>query len=308
MKKTLITAGLLVAAGSAQAALIASESFYTTDSAIGSYKHGNSIASDPQNENIAGTVGFTTGNKWSGITGIISPNKWYGTVHSAMVGSASAGSANIWKGSDANSDISVRQMGSTPVVSGSYFFSGTLRPQDTTGMRDGEIRTMGMNHAPDGPGGYPTDISTGMHYGVRQEAGVVYLAAFAGGNSYNMLDITGESGNILLQVVLQLDVDASGNESFSAAYAWNNATDLTSVVSGAPIESWDSASDMEWLWLQREAGSTIGANSDVLFDEARFGTTLADVTTYDAIPEPATLGLIGMVGLGLLAARRLRLD
>jgi hypothetical protein len=42
---------------------------------------------------------------------------------------------------------------------------------------------------------------------------------------------------------------------------------------------------------------------DVYFDELRYGTTLGDVVP---VPEPATLGLMALGGVGLVAMRRRR--
>ncbi len=286
MKSILIVTIALLAGlmGTARATLIASESFETAaDGAGGMYVSGNIY-----NQGVTvGNTGFNTSNAWVNNTGAIKANTSDNTdywldVHSGISGSAGTthGAALITSGNTRNSN---RLLAAAPSTAASYYFSGVGRMNGSSVMDNGDKMAMGMM---DSIAASSFDVSTGMHIGYYRTNDVNYLAAFAGGNTYNLLELSGGLVGKVYQVVLKLEVGAAGNETLTAWYAADGDLALTPALAATDVgDIWQDAGDLDTFTLQTEEGGT----SDVQlgrFDEMRFGTSLTDVTT---IPDPATL-------------------
>jgi len=286
---------LTASTGLVEAALIASEGFFTfTD--IG-YSNGNLGGQSSVN---SGNLGFTVDSAWQNATGLVRVSNTVNYTHSGLTpnngvdgGVNYVGMAMINGSATANLERnSTRALAATPVSSPTYFLSGLVTHKGA--MYDGDYMSAGMGVA---TALTVNNITKGFHFGLSKAEGVVSLSAFAGGNIYTLAPAAVDT---TYQIVLRLDVNASGLETLTAWYAENHATQLTQALSTA-VESWSAADDLRNLNLQSASPGTLAADFQH-FDEIRFGTTMASVT---AIPEPGTLSLFG-IGLLLsgLAFRR----
>jgi hypothetical protein len=283
MKKMMsITAILVSVAGLVQAALIASESFET--SADGVYVSGNIYNQGV----VTGNTGFSSSNVWVNNTGAIKANTstnsayWLDT-HSGISGSVGTthGVALVTSGYNRNSN---RLLAATPATASSYYFSGVSRLNGSTVLDNGDKMSMGMM---DAIAANSFDVSTGIHFGCYKQSDTDYLAVFAGGNTYNLLELAGGLVGKVYQVVLKLDVDASGNETLTAWYAADGDQTLTPGLTAADVgDIWQDAGDLDTFTLQAAEGLNTTGTQLGRFDEMRFGTSLSDVTT---IADPATL-------------------
>lgn len=312
----LVATAALTAAGlttAAQAQLISSESFWTTTTnppPNSQYLAGpiGSTTGTPAYTNtvvVVGNTGFSAANRWTNGTGGIQADAANSLTHNGLVGSSATGSIQLAPFTSAiGNRNSSRALAATPTTSSSYFMSGLIRGASTVSA-NGKAGTAGF--MPSIPSGTTFDITTGIHMGLHVEGEAFKIAAFANNQTFNLLTLggLGPATTSVHQVVLRLDVNASGNETLTAWYAIDGATILTQGLAPTDIgDFWSSPGDLDTFALQiRGAGAssaTIG-----LFDEMRFGTTLGSVTS---IPEPSTHALLALaaVGLGAHVVRRRR--
>jgi len=310
----LVAAAALTAVGlptAAQAQLISSESFWTTgvnpppnsqylagaigSTAVGAPAYNNTVV-------VAGSTGFNAANPWNGTTGGISVDVGISLTNPGLVGGSATGSVRLTPFSGTTDRNTSRALAATPTTSSSYYMSGLIR--GTTVADNGKAGTAGF---------MPSialntfDISTGIHMGLHVESGALKIAAFANNQTFNLVTLGG-SGPALTsvhQIVLRLDVNASGNETLTAWHAIAGATSLTEGLAPTDIGNfWSSAADLDTFALQiRGAGAS--SQNVGFFDEMRFGTTMDSVTS---IPEPSTYALLALaaVGLGAHVVRRRR--
>jgi hypothetical protein len=294
---------------SAHAQLIASESFWTTttnpppNSQYLAGAIGSTVSSYNNTVVVAGNTGFNATNSWVNGTGGILADAGISLTHNGLVGTSQTGSnqlAPFASGTDRNSN---RVLPATPPTSSSYYMSGLIR--GTTVAADGKAGIAGF--MPSGPASTAFNISTGIHMGVHVESGALKIAAFANNQTFNLVTLGG-SGPALTsvhQIVLRLDVNASGNETLTAWYAIDGATDLTLATNVNQIDIgnfWSSAGDLGTFALQIRGA---GASNQIVgfFDEMRFGTSMGSVT---AIPEPSTWALLAGSLTALMIFRRRR--
>jgi len=282
----------------ASAAVISSESYWTQATPSGGSYGAGGIAQNSSPDNTAvvqGNTGFNATNKWLSQTsaiGVINTTSLSGSV---VQGTTQSGSVDfIAKGVDRTSN---RQLASVPTLASTYYLSGLVKVGALANLGTGEYLTSGFLGS--APAFSTINLSTGFHYGVRNVAGTVYLAVFAGGNAYNLLALDSTTVTNTYQIVLKLDVNASGVDTLTAWYATNNASSLTQGLAATSVETWTGASSLDYYALQSH--TTVADNRLVYFDEMRLGTALADVTT---IPEPATVGLSLLGGILVLLMRR----
>jgi len=303
MKKItgLMMLGSLYAAGIAKGALIASESFWTTNAAPanGEYRQGSiaGVVSTYDNTVVtAGNSGFNAAKPWVGNTSGIAVTEGTSLTHNGLVGGSKSGALTLTPFASATGNRqSNRSMVSVP-TSGSYYISGLTR--GTSVANEGAAGTVGFLSS---ISGNTFDISKGVHFGFHVDGGKLHLSAFANNSTYNLVNLSDTGLTAFYQVVMKLDVNASGNESLTVWYAKNGDANLTLGLATTDIgDFWSSAADIGTFAAQiRGAGSS---NKSIGYvDEVRFGTTLGDVT---AIPEPATLGLFTLSSAALLLARR----
>jgi hypothetical protein len=293
--KTGKTIGIILliagAAVSVQATLIAYEGFLNT-AATNDYA---AVALGNALPVVVGNSGFDSANTWGGPTSSIQADA--GSLsHSRLVQSAQSGQILLYSGTLGRG--SSRSLAATPTVSATYYMSGLVNLASAGRLAAGEYRAVGFM------GTNVNGISTftnGMNYGVRNVAGSIYLAAFAGGTIYNVAALPAFATTY--QVVLKLDVNATGNETLSAWYAASGDTKLNDGFSGVSVETWSKAADLSRLSTQISSGTAYAAGTGTGFDEVYLGTKLSDVTTA-AIPEPTTLGLFVVSFAGLMVFRR----
>ncbi len=268
--------------------LVASESFKTTSSAD-DYTDGVAIALTDNRAVVSGNLGFNSTFEWQNATGAMMIDGSVSLSHSGIVGGASTGSLQIKSQSnlDRNSN---RKLAVVPAASNSYFMSALVYLGDLLGLRDGDYVAAGLasNMVAN-----TASVATGMHLGFRRESGIAYLAAFAGGNAYDLLALDSSTMTNTYQIVLQLDVNAAGAESLSAWVACADDTSFTQAVSSVSVETWTTTNDLQRLVIQEH--STDSALTDgAHFDEFRFGNTLASVTAY-SLPDDPTVENMQMV-------------
>lgn len=288
----------------ASATLISSESFQTQATQSGGTYGTGAIGnvSNPANSVVVvGNSGFSASNAWANPTGSVSVASTTSLTGSVVSGSTQTGSSLLSpRGFDRNS---VRQLAATPALSSSYYLSGlvnvgALSDLDTVG------EYMACGFLGNTISATTVDINTGFHFGVRNNSGTIYLAAFAGGNAYDLLALNGSTITNTYQIVLQLDVNASGTDTLTAWYAQNNAGSLTQGLAPTSVETWSGAASLGFF--AEQAHSTVSdAAAFIAFDEMRFGTSVTDVT---AVPEPSTWALLtisgGMTFLMIMRRRR----
>lgn len=260
---------LLVAIGlaaSVQATLVAYEGFRTTE-ALDDYDAGALSGQSP----VVGNSGFASNLLWYGNTGAMSANVGALTL-SALVQSGESGQVAL--GGYSSGRGSSRSLAADPVSSATYYLSGLVNLNSSGRLQDGEYRAAGFMGSL--VGGTTVSLADGMHYGVRNEGDVYYLAAFAGGNIYNIAELPVFATTY--QVVLKLDVSDAGSESLSAWYAADGDAQLTEGFSGISVETWSGITDLKRLSVQTSGVSTY-ATLPTYFDEIYLGTALADVTS-----------------------------
>ena len=287
------------AALSAQAVLIGSESFQSTNSDPAGYTAKDPLAMNPSNfKVVVGNSGFSANQPWANAAGDIIADGWGGMVHSGVTGSALAGCIRLRSnGSQGYDRNSTRMLDPLPSASSTYYLSGLARFGKVTNLEEGQEMSVGFKHSTSDFDVY--EVDNGMHFGSQMEGGVNYFTASAGGSTYNLMAGTVANEAAVFQIVLKLDVDAAGTDTLTAWYAADGDTALTQGLAPTSVESWTGANDLRMLVVQ---GNTTGYNIfGNRFDEVRLGTELSDVTT---IPEPATLGLMGLAFAGIFASRR----
>ena len=268
---------------SAQATLIGSETF-------GGYVDG---ALNGANEFVAtDNVGFGAYG-WKNATGFVGVETAVGLTHNG-ISDAKSGSMLV-KTYAGGTRSSNRGMTAAIPDTGTYYMSGLVELVYDARMADGQNIEIGFTSA--NPQ-YVYDISQGMHLGMRKDGTVNRLIASAGNQTW---DIGIASAGTTYQIVLQLDVNAAGNDTLTAWYAADGDTSLTQGLAATSVETWDAAGDLGRLLAQASPNGV--ALTGLQLDEVRLGTELADVT---AIPEPATLGLIGLAAGALYMSRRFR--
>lgn len=295
----------ICAAGLSQAALIASESFWTFNGTPvnGEYKQGIIAASNLSGYDntivTAGNSGFTAGNPWQGVSSLIIAYSTTIMNHNGVTGSAADGAARINVKGSLGDRQSNRLAASVPTAS-SYFMSALVRGLSSS-LTDGDAGTIGfMSEKTENT----FDISSGIHVGLNFANGKPYIAAFANNNTYDLVDLSVAGLTSVYQVVVRLDVNASGNDILSVWYAKNGDSTLTQAVANQDIGNiWASSADLDTLVIQSKVSDPLSSEKNVAYvDEVRFGTAMSDVT---AIPEPMTIGLFGICGTGIFTLRRM---
>ena len=272
----------------ADAALIASESFQTTDSgAGGTYDADNGLGYSPNTGVLMGNYGFASsaGKTWVNNTMAAVANLT-GLSHSLTTGTPKTGAVRIGNLSSGIARRVFRTFAAEPPLSNEYYFGGLVNMGALENLV-GVTQSMAGITTSTGTTVDTFNIGVGIHYGVRKDATGAYLTTAAGGVFRDLLQIT--SPSTTYQVVLRISAATSGNEFLSAWYAPDGATELTQGFMGVDVGNiFTSAANLGSLTLQtRNQSGGSNANKWISFDELRFGTTAADVTAASAVPEPA---------------------
>ncbi len=262
---------------SVSAELIVSESFSTGNGS--DYVSGVKLDQEPNKSNLTGTFGFSASaaNTWFNGTTSIQPKDGAGLTHSLVQGTSAGGGLKMSTvNQSGGARKSMRKLAATPSGS-SFYMSGLVTMNGfLSNLDNGERIAMGL-------GTNPTNIvfscETGLFLGLtKDENGDVYLAAFAGGNTYKLGSaLTAAQADETQMIVLKLDFNTSGVlDTLTAWTARQTAKELTQVLSISDLDTGSTRNLMRFL-VQNQNGMDTSSGT-VYLDEFRFGTTLQDVT------------------------------
>ena len=293
---------LSLAASTAHGVLIAKESFLDDGTTAGCYVNGQMTTGNNATV-IVGNSGFSTENAWQNGTGSINV---VGTSFSSTHLPSAALQGSMRVTSYANNALarnSSRQLATTPTLSATYYMSGLISFSNGSLLNDGDHVCVGFQG--NDLSYNETSYSSGISYGLSRLEGLTYLSVFAGGNIYNLLDVTGTESSVTYQVVIQLTVDSSGNDILTVGYADDSDESLVIALSGTSVETWSGASSLSYLTAQAvTTGTSASSNVPTYFDEVYLGTDLSDVTTFTSIPEASTYSwLVGVFVLAFVYRR-----
>ena len=163
----------------------------------------------------------------------------------------------------------------TKVTVASYDLSG--------GTQNNMDSTFGVRNVAD-----KDNVAVGFRF-TTDGTGEVAARSGAPGSSGNSGDLgTSSSTPLYLLTVLDLDTGVA-----TGSYMFEGDADWTLIKSGT--SSFTNGFDtLSWIVESHQYGDDDYINIDSV------------TTTYTAIPEPATLGMIGMIGVGILFIRRRR--
>ncbi len=288
------------AVGSAvvSASLIASDSFVTSGSADtnnGIYQAGLGIYSVPNKYVQGGSmVGFEASD-WAGSSGILKANSTGLTSGGATY--ATGGSLR-YDGKVDTTTRAVRHALDAYTGSSTYYVSMLMSSEilATVGSVYG-----GFNSGTDA---YVADPAYGIFFGFAGNGTgmdlVIRQRESFGGGVFGLTNtvLAAASANTTYQLVAKIDVNANGSE--EAVTVWLNPTSM----SDTPVATFGTGAGV--FSMQNDTSISVmsmSANNfggGVSFDEMRLGTTWADV----AVPEPATIGLLGMGTVLILFLRK----
>lgn len=295
------------AASSARATLIASESFQATASGTGgTYDADINLGSSPNLSVVTGNFGFASaaGKQWGNATAGAVANL-PALSHPLLTGTAQSGSVRVGNLSAGISRRVYRTFAVTPPAAETYYFSGLVNLPNQDSLR-GVSQSMAGLTVSTGTSVDTFNIASGIHYGlIKNSADEIWLSAAANNTVYPFFKVTGADATF--QVVLKFDVSTTGNESLSAWYAPSSASALSIGLTSVNVgDIYSGPSSIGAMLVQtRNQSSNNNSGRTVLFDEIRFGTALADVTTA-AIPEPAQTALLCAAGAALYCIRQRR--
>jgi len=264
-------ATLLASVQTTEAALIASDSFWTTLTG-GSYTEGGL---NGQNA-VAGTTGFSTA--WSSNTGtivvdddVLSADSG-GLTHSSLAGVERAGAVNFKVSHPRNAHRDVSAV--VPLVS-AYYLSGLVRANSANPFTvDLDYFSMGFLDEGASFGQSTINIDSGLHLGIRRNDGLggLRLTAFGGGQVF---DLGPASTDTNYMIALELQADTGGAETLNAWTAADGVS-LSQVLTGQSVETFSGVGDLGRFVVQQTQGNTNQA-SRAWGDEIRLGTAFADV-------------------------------
>jgi len=311
MKKTKLIlmgliSGLFAGVGTVQAVVILSDSFIadaTGDAANGIYKHGGGtftqgvLKNSPNSDVVA--QGFS-GN-WSG-TGYVTAQPGVGTD----------GYANIRMQNTASAYRSLSDYSSNH--GNTYYFSMTVSV---------DALLSASQSAYFGFGGDLTTLPAegitkyGFLLGIESDGSTMSLISRtrqSDGSPANTLKdtvVTSISSGKTYNLIVRLDRNISGTT--DGFCLWINPTDATEGSNAAALVFNESTTSKFMGFLNQNdintfalysGGSDEGNIANVMVDNVMMATTWDDVYT-NVIPEPATVGIILVGGLGMLTLRRI---
>ena len=291
--------GIMIAMSAAsQASLIAYDGFNSStlgDKANGVYKN-NFHMYATENADVKGgaIIGLGTYN-WSGNSGTFKART--GGLTSGTFGTNSTGHVEMTGAGTIGSRQVERQINATP-TSTTLYMSGMLRTSvlDTTGTSAFEGFAMGFTDS-ETAGSYYTAAFDGLLFGFDGNGTGADLVVWgAGGRQVVASNVsTGTTYHVVSEIVF----NAAGNESIKV---WLNPTVDTSYGSHTVSFSGDyadSLADFNYATMYTRTATTGVMN----FDELTLATAYSDV-----IPEPATIGMLGLGALLMVLIRRFRVS
>ena len=270
----LVTAIMAVLSSSAQASIIAYEGF-----------DGGTIGSD-----VAG-VGSATGTGFEDLTSATTNFRFdtrAGLSYLNLDVSGNSAGEIVAAGGTQNLQLEL----STPINSGTIWSSYLMQVNgvnswgQVSGMFSGSVGSGNSTGSVE----EATLRATSSNWGVKGKAGL---------DSRTGPDSTPDTTGTFF-VVNEYNLDTG------TMTAYLNPTDLTDVIGTASHSITDSATSGSFSFTHFGFSLAGSAASTGFIDEVRIGDTLADVTplTSTAVPEPTSLAILGMCGLGMLTRRR----
>lgn len=299
--KSLLAVGVSLCIGqSVRATLIASDDFLTAATATsGTYTAGNINGQT----NTGGTSGYYTGASvgnqvagWNSGTGAFVAQVG-GLTHPLVVNPPSVNDGSLLGGGNANNRSQYRDFASaTPPVSPTYYFSALAR-QAATGYTGTVYVGVGPSQA---SGGNATIPTTGYDIGFLN--GTLTLFYNNGGASLATQTLVASPTNNTTYLV-EVAQTGTGPATVLRPTVYGPTgtivnTPATQTVT-ATVNSADLGAFEAFISNNFNNGVASSITVNPTFDEFRFGTAESDV-----VPEPASLSLLGLAGIALLARRR----
>ena len=282
----LLTAALAAIAAApavpAGAALIARDSF----SVDGVANNGDYNVGDLNGQNsTVGIAGFAGNWGQAGTASTGDGDADLGQLSGSLV--AGPTFSGLIRTDGSNADRSLFHTVAGVPASGRYFFSFLF---DSTSLSN--IASLGLT-----PQGLrnPQPVQ-GVRVGVNGAAGDIVLIV----DSARTVLVDDYSVNTTYFALVEVTNDAAGPDTITASIYSSTAADLSAPL-GSATTTGEVTGELTNLALSKQFANSAGGVV-VRFDEFRFGTELGDVAV---VPEPSSVGLLGLGGL-LLAARRRR--
>ena len=277
------TAALMGFAPSAEAAVIASDSFVATgDGAGGTYATGGLYGQNPT-ATLTGFTGAWSNTNDSGTTDIVAQSS--GLSHGLVAGSTGAGAIST-AGATAVRSV-FRELSAVP-ESGAYYASFLM---ESNGNRRGSL---GLREEAERDTAV-TDSSGGISVGFWGSNGI---QAWVNGSSTTILSDYALNTTYFVFIEI-LDNGSGTNDTVNIRLYSSGNVDLESPDASVSITDQDITGTMTHLAVMKDWGNSNAEHAT--FDEFRFGTTLDSVV----VPEPGLLGLLGIGGV-LVFGRRSR--
>ncbi|MFA5689111.1 MAG: PEP-CTERM sorting domain-containing protein [Kiritimatiellales bacterium] len=283
-------------AGYVSASIIASESFLT---GTFGYKDGIAIANTNNvRNNIQGNTGFSSANFWS-IGSAHFKTFTSGLNHTLLQGTASDGKVEALVGTD-NLTRAINRQLSSPLTGTEFFMSGLVSANgSTSAILTNSTVAMGLGTSLTSANNSPM-LATGFFLGMTRGADdKIYLSAFVNGTTHNLKALESSELGGTHMIILGLELNASGNDTLTAWYAMDGASDITLAGSWSDFDI--DLSDLGCFGFASLRDGGTGTGTGVLFDEWRFGSSILDVVS---VPEPVTIGMVGIGAILTVFIRR----
>ncbi len=287
MKKTacFISLAMLLSTAVASAELIASDSFSTGNGS--DYTNKKNLGDFANMGVLTGTIGFSKSKIWKGSTGTIQPCNYAGLTHALEQGASLNGGLVIIPPASkdrapiarrSHRELSEKSSGSSFYMSALVSMGGALK-----NLNANESAVVGLCAKVIQDQNVKSGIQSGIHLGLTKDnAGDVYLAAFAAGNTYKLGGaLTAAQAGETQLVVLKLDMDTSGdNDTLMAWAAQQKDAGLTQVLNTDEIDV-GQVGELRTVVVQALGGEDSSFTAGVWIDEFRFGTAWTDVTSAE---------------------------
>lgn len=296
-----LAASALVPATSAQAALLASESFLIgSNPAAGQYDASLATGLRTQSPIVSGFTGEWTDINFDVVPAITPTNLFKLQSTGLDFGPAShetGGSVQLLNSFDGGRKALFRSLvPHTPASGDALYFSGILSSSESSALNTGESLISFVDTSTSG---------FGISFGFVGGNVVAKYRASSESTATRILQ-TGFEANTPYYFVLKLEINVgTGTEAFQDRLTvWLNPVGLGSdAAAGTPtLEAMTAAlstNPLDHVTLTTTGVQDVGIN----FDEIRFGTSFSDVAP---VPEPSTFGLGVAAMAGLLGFGRRR--
>jgi hypothetical protein len=284
---------------SALATLIASDDFLTTSTASSGFYQATNIngqtATNGTTGYFTGTASGSLGPGWNSGTGAFAAQTG-GLTDPFVVNPPSSNDGSLTIVGNLNTRLQYRDLASvSPINSSDYYFSLLLSESAvfSTGQTYfglGSARASGANST------MPTN---GVDVGFNAGALTLFYSNGTSLSTETLVATPTVNQTYAVEFHLSL-VNASSNTWSVNALVYNNLGTLISDPA-AETATVNAATDLGAFQSFVTSNFNGTTPAKIIYDEVRFGTTEADV---NAVPEPASVGLLGIGLVGLLGGWR----